>query len=111
MWEDVAEYNVNEYTMDQMRKNSKGEFMSGEQIWDLGMGARRKATDNCSGPLGKVIKFKTTKPPSNSGSDSSVKVEEDDLGLVEQLDSGGSDDLALADLLLMVFISNKKNCH
>lgn len=117
MWEDVSEYNEDEYSVDQMRKDPKGQNMTGEQIWNLGMTERRKDTDLCSGPLGKVLKFKTLKPPSDSksssASDSMVEVEEADFTLVSELASDGTDELALKDFLLKVCSSKKlsSNCY
>jgi hypothetical protein len=106
-FEDWSEYSIDEYTMEQMRSAAKGKPMTGEQIWNKGMEARRELTEKCSGPLGKVLKFKTTKPPSDTESD--CVVEEADFGLVDELDSGGTEALALAELLLKVRIC--KDCR
>ena len=101
-FEDFSEYVAGEFTMEQMRINAKGKPMTGEKIWVKGMEVRREATDQCSGELGHVLKFKTIKPPSDIESD--CMVEEADFGLVEEFESGGTEDLALAGLLLKVRI-------
>jgi hypothetical protein len=61
----------------------------------------------CSGPLGKVLKFKTINPPSDTESD--CMVEECDYDLIEEFESGGTDDLALAGLLVKLRIC--ENCR
>jgi hypothetical protein len=96
LFEDWTEYAADKYTMEQMRSDAKGKPMTGSQIWEKGTVVRRDMIDLCSGSLGKVLKFKTIKPPSDtSDTESDCKVEEAHFGLVEEFQSGGTEDLAL----------------
>jgi hypothetical protein len=102
LFEDWIEHAADQYTAEQMRSDAKGKPMKGTQIWGKGIAMRRETIDLCSGSLGKVLRFKTIKPPSDTESD--CKVEEADFGLVEEFVSSGTEDLALALLLEKVFI-------
>ena len=80
-----------------MKEQKKGHPMSGENLWEKGMAARR-AIANMTPRYSKVLKFKVLKPIAVAGE----RLTADDFDVELEQDSGGNDDTELLKLLRKV---------